>query len=286
MIEPGLEPTLPANVFVILRDLIHERIGMYYDDEKRALLADKLAPLVGERGFHSFLDYYYLLKYGPGDDQEWPLVIDALSVQETYFWREMGQIKWFVKTLVPQFAAAKPGHSLDIWCAACATGEEPLTIAMLLAEAGWFDRLAIRIFATDASRAALVKAQKGLYRDRSFRALPPLLADKYFIETSTGRQVVPELHERVSWARANLLNAEDIASYAVCPFIFCRNVFIYFSDQTISRTISRFAGAMPRPGYLFVGASESLLKLTDDFDLREAGDAFVYVADQPHREGR
>src|SRR5688572_11625408 len=93
---------LPPTVFTILRDLIHDRVGMYFDDGKRGLLAEKLSSHVLERGFRSFLDFYYLLKYGPEAEREWPLVIDVLSVQETFFWREMAQITALVKDIVPR----------------------------------------------------------------------------------------------------------------------------------------------------------------------------------------
>lgn len=273
---------LSTSVFVILRDLIHERLGVYFDAGKRTILADKLAPQVGLRGLRTFLDYYYLLKYGPGAEQEWPFVADALSVPETYFWREVGQIQTLVNRLVPQFAEKFPGRTLSIWSAACATGEEPLTIAMALQEAGWFDRLSIRIFASDASVAALEKARRGVYRERSFRVLPQALLDKYFTEVPGGRRIDSYVHSRVEFGQANLMTPDDVAPYAASAVIFCRNVFIYFSDEAIASTVRRFAQSMQQPGYLFTGAAESLLKVTDDFELHEVDGSFVYALRNNH----
>ena len=145
----------------ILRDLVQERTGMLFDNEKGHLLLDKLTPLVIERGFQSFLDYYYLLKYDDRADDEWRRVLDAVAVQETYFWREMDQIRSLVDILVPQWVERHRGEPLRIWSAACATGEEPLTIAMALSEAGWFKKIPIEIQATDGSEAALRKAKCG-----------------------------------------------------------------------------------------------------------------------------
>jgi chemotaxis protein methyltransferase CheR len=269
---------LPDNAFFLLRDLIHERTGLFYDDGKRELLADKLSPLVVERGFSSFIDYYYFLKYDAAARSEWQEIFEALSVQETYFWREVDQIKTLVNVLVPGQFAPK-GKTLRIWSAACATGEEPLTIAMALDEAGWFDRLPIEIRATDASRSAIEKARAGLYRERSFRALPAPLQERYFVKEAAGYRVVPHIHERVSWAQANVMKESDVILYAAVPVIFCRNLFIYFSPESVGRTISRFHRYMPAPGYLFVAASESLLRLTVDFRLDEIGGSFVYVKD-------
>lgn len=274
--SPTIE--LSPNVFKILGDLIHERTGLYYDREKRDLLAEKLSPLAHRRGFGSFLDFYYLLKYGPDAEEEWPHVIDALSVPETYFWREMGQIHALAAELLPQYVKRVPLDPIRLWCAACATGEEPLTIAMMLAETGWLDRADIQIHASDASPAALAKARTGIYRERSFRALPEHLREKYFTPvTGGGWQVSAELSSRITWSCANLVEPSQVAPLARVPIIFCRNVFIYFAEETIARTIRLFAEGMLRPGYLCVGASESLLKLTDDFELVEAGDAFVYA---------
>ena len=128
----------------ILRDLVQERTGMVFNDDKGHLL-DKLTPLVIERGFQSFLDYYYLLKYDDKADDEWRRVLDAIAVQETFFWREMDQIRALVDILVPQWVERHKGEPLQIWSSACASGEEPLTIAMALSEAGWFTKIPIEI---------------------------------------------------------------------------------------------------------------------------------------------
>jgi len=261
----------------LLRDLIHERTGLFYGNGKTDLLTDKLSPLVIERGLGSFLDYYYLLKYDPHSGDDWRLALDALTVQETYFWREIDQIQALVEVLVPQHFSTRPHEPLRIWSAACATGEEPLTIAMVLNERGWFDRAPIEIVATDASAAAVEKARRGVYRERSFRALAPHLVAKYFTEESGSWRVAPELKARIRWGVANLATASDICELATSRVIFCRNVFIYFSAEAIRRTITLFSHLMASPGYLFIGASESLLKLTADFDFQEIGGAFVYV---------
>ena len=157
----------------VLRDVIHERTGLFYDETRFDMLGERVAPLVVERGFRSFLDLYYLLKYdAPGVDEVWKQVMDALSVQETYLWREMDQIRAIVCRVVPELVRRNRGV-IRIWSAPCATGEEPLTIAMALEEAGWFERAAIEIHASDGSVSAIAKARAARYRGRSFRALPP-----------------------------------------------------------------------------------------------------------------
>jgi chemotaxis protein methyltransferase CheR len=202
--------------------------------------------------------------------------MDAISVQETFFWREMDQVRSLVDVLIPEWAQNRNGKPLRIWSAACATGEEPFTIAMALSEAGWFERLPIEIIGTDASNSALKKAQEGLFRERAFRNLPLSLRNKYFSKEGNEWRINSEIKSRVRWDIANLVNKDEIESFAESPFIFCRNVFIYFSNEMIRRVIKTFADHIRAPAYLFVGVSESLLKVSNDFDLITVGEAFVY----------
>jgi chemotaxis protein methyltransferase CheR len=277
-LNPGIR--LHRGAFALLRDLVHERTGLYFDDANLDMFLDKLSPLIVERGFDSLLDYYHLLKYDPCSADEWRNVFDALTVQESFFWREMDQIRALVDGIVPQYFRAHPHHTLNIWSGACAAGEEPLTIAMTLHEAGWFDRARINIFASDASPRAVEAAKHGVYRERSFRSLPPELREKYFVcaDGGGGWRADSELHSRVRWRIANLMAEDDLTlAPTASPVIFCRNVFIYFSESAARKAVRGFAERMPRPGYLFVGMAESLLRITSDFELREIGGAFVYI---------
>ena len=277
MVSRSHNLALPEGTTNLIRTLINERTGMFFDNGKSDLLMDKLSPLVIERGFGSYLDYYYLLKYDPAARIEWQNVMNALSVQETYFWREFDQIRALVQTLVPQWHAQNGNTTLRIWSAACATGEEPLTIAMALNEAGWFERASIEIVASDASSKALERAAQGVYRERAFRNLSTRLRDRYFKRDGSDWRIKSDIHSRVKWGLANLMEEDQISNLASADFIFCRNVFIYFSESAISRVVRSFSRFIRPPGYLFVGAAESLLRLTTDFTLAEIDDAFVYV---------
>ena len=268
---------LSSSALPLLRDLVHERLGLHYDSTRIDTLGDRLSPLVIERGFDSFLDYYYLLKYDAAAEQEWGRVMDALSVPETYFWREIDQIQAIAAHVIPELLA-RSASPLRIWSVPCATGEEPLTIAMVLEEAGLFARGTIEIHATDASPAAIDKARAGRYRERSFRSLPAALRERYFTRDGELSVVSPALHRRVtSWSIANVLSETDVAAQARAPIVFCRNLFIYFSAGVIARVVEQFARAMPRPAYLCLGASESLLRTPTRFELDEIGGSFVYV---------
>lgn len=270
--------TVPAGSEILLRDLVHLRTGTYFDKSNFYLMIDKLTPLIVSNGFSSLLDFYFFMKNRPHFSDEWRRVIDALSVQETYFWREMDQVNTLVNQIVPEWFS-KSNDLLRIWVAACASGEEAFTIAIALEEAGW-GRHPIKIVATDASEAALQKGQTGIFRERSFRAMPPELRTKYFNPIRGNWALKPEILSRVRFERVNIIVRTETAELAPSPVIFCRNVFIYFSPDVVAQTVRSFAERMPPGGYLCVGASESLLRLTNDFDLREIGNAFVYVRKQ------
>jgi chemotaxis protein methyltransferase CheR len=263
----------------LLRDLIHERTGLFFDNGRYDTLFDRMAPLVIGRGLRSFLDFYYLLKYDDGSAaDEWHNVMDALAVNETYFWREIDQMQALASQVMPELARGAPGRPVRIWSVPCATGEEPLSIAIALNEAGWFDRVPIEIHASDGSAAAIRRAQAGRYRDRAFRTLPAALRDKYFTPAGDHLKPCPKLAARIaSWSVVNLMDDQQTALLAASPVIFCRNAFIYFSPESVKHVVEHFADRMPTPGYLFVGASESLLRVTDRFMLQEIDGAFVYV---------
>jgi chemotaxis protein methyltransferase CheR len=242
------------------------------------LMTDKISSLMIERGVDSPIDYYYLLKYGEGEaaENEWPNLLNAISVRETFFWREFDQIRALVDVVMP-LLSEQTRSAVRIWSAACATGEEPLTIAMALDQSGWLNRLPIEIHASDASTAALCAAQLGIYRERAFRNLCPELRRRYFTPVNNGWKIDAQLHSRIHWHRANLTVESDVSDLARAHVIFCRNVFIYFSHAAIRKTVKTISDRILEPGFLFLGAAESLFKFTTDFDLREIAGAFAYV---------
>jgi chemotaxis protein methyltransferase CheR len=266
----------------LLRNLVRERSGIHFEDSQLDLFADRLAPLVIEHGFESFLDYYYLLKYDEAAALEWHRVMDALAVPETYFWREIDQIRAVADVIVPLLAQNAGGRAVRIWSVPCAGGEEPLTIAMMLDQAGWFDRVRIEIHASDASPAAIARAKEARYRDRALRSLPMPLRERYFRRDGETWRIDRRLWSRVtSWSVVNLMAPEQAAPLGSADIIFCRNLFIYFSEAGIRTVVERLGDWMPSPGYLCVGASESLLRVTTRFALEDINGAFIYVKRRP-----
>lgn len=267
---------VPERSLELLRDLVQAQTGMSYDETRLSFLRERIAPLVVNRGFDSLLDYFYLLKYDQSAGEEWSRVIDTLAVQETYFWREFDQIRGLANVIVPRVAAAR--DRVRIWSFPCATGEEPLSMAMALNDAGLFSRCAIEIRGSDASEAALTRARAGRYGERAFRQLPDSVRQRYFTRASPSEWTVdPELHRRITWTRVNAAQPDTWGAEGDVDVVFCRNLFIYFEAATVKRVVSAFAERMRRPSYLCIAAAESLLRLSTPFSLEDVGGAFVYV---------
>lgn len=271
---------LSDSAFTILRDLIHHRTGIYFDETRRDILADKLSARVIELGFNSFLDYYYYLKYDAAGDTEFKIIFNLITVNETYFFRELPSLEVLVNHLVPKFLDSEPRARIRIWSAACSTGEEPLTIAIMLKEAGLLNER-IEILGTDASSLAVGKAFKGLYTERSFRTTPDQIRKKYFIPRENGHfQIDSTIHNHVRWALVNLKESAQIRPFATSHIILCRNVFIYFSPPVVQEVVNNLYNFMPETAYLIVGVSESLLKFPIKFEMKDINGSFIYVKEQ------
>lgn len=273
-------PPLSEHVFSLLRDLIQERLGLSYSPDKLEIVRDRLAPLVAELNLGSFLDYYYLLKYQEDNQAQWHRTQTALAVRETFFWREADQIALAAGELVPALQRRLKGQPVRIWHAACASGEEPYSMAIALQEAGCFNTGPVEIIATDFDQESLRMARDGLYRERSFRALPLDLRQKYFTQHQNGLSRLDDLiRSRVQFMYLNLVDQAAAAVMGQYDIIFCRNVFIYFNDATIQQVANQFYQGLRCPGYLFLGAAESLLRVKTGFRLAEMAKCFVYCKD-------
>jgi chemotaxis protein methyltransferase CheR len=268
-------PSLPLSppVFAILSAIIEERIGLHYALAEQDLLADKISPRAQEAGFDSLLDYYYFLRYDPRGREEMEALTEALVVNETYFFREFDQLRVLVDEVVAPKVAA--GRRVRIWSAACATGEEPVTVAMLLADAGLLPQ--VDIVASDISQRALARAKDGMFGRRALRNVPkPHLVERYLMDGAGGIRVHPDIAQAIRYSRVNLLDDQAVAGLGVFDVILCRNVLIYFRDETVRRLLERLARALAPDGTLFVGVSESLLRFGTSLVCEEKSGVFVY----------
>jgi chemotaxis protein methyltransferase CheR len=260
-------------LFSIWSALIEEHTGIHYGPSDREVLESKLEARASESGFDSLLDYYYFLRYDASSTAELDALVDALVVNETYFFREAEQLRALVSTvLVPLI---ERGEQPRVWCAACSTGEEPLTLAMLLAEAGLLSK--VSILASDIGPRVLARAKEGNYGQRSLRALPPGVAGKWIQITEGRARVARELLAPITWQRLNLTDPQAVAAEGMFDAIICRNVLIYFSDETVRRVANSLSAALRGAAPLLVGASESLLRFGTLLRCEERGGCFFYV---------
>lgn len=268
------ELPLRPEVFAILSALVEERSGMHYAPDDRELLADRVSTRALEAGFESLLDYYYFLRYDDPGGAEFETLLDALVVNETYFFREFDQLAALVDEVV--VPAARAGARPRVWSAACSTGEEPLTLAMLLAERGLLDR--VDLVASDVSRRALARARRGEFGPRALRQGAPESLTRRWLEAPPGGPIRarPELLAAIDWRRVNLADPAQVAAVGPCDAIACRNVLIYFRDATVRRVVDSLASALRPGGALFVGVSESLMRLGTGLECEERGGAFFY----------
>ncbi len=269
----SLSLPLSPQVFAILSALIEERTGLHYDVQERELLAERVSGRALERGYESLLDYYYFLRYDPAADAELALLAEALVVNETYFFRELGPLKVLVSELVPRLLAR--GVRPRIWCAACSTGEEPLTLAMLLDEAGTFG----------SSHARGQRYQRARAGSRAGRAVStPLVA---LASARRGRALA---RRRREWhaggaphrPRRRLASHQlDRSTRSVGARVVRRHHLSQCADllpgpNDRERDSSAFWHKLTVDGQLLVGASESLLRFKVAFTCEEQRGAFFY----------
>jgi chemotaxis protein methyltransferase CheR len=266
---------LTPPVFNILAGLIEERAGLHYKPEDRDLLEDKVSARALEAGFESLLDYFYFLKYDPLGRTELDALIDTLVVHETYFFRDPLPLEVIADDLA---SAVRAGRRRRIWCAACSTGEEPLTLAMMLEGRGVLND--VSLLASDISQRALERARIGEHNLRSLRALPPGIEGRYLTVVEGRPRVRSELIAAVDWRRVNLVDQVAIAALGTFDVILLRNVLIYFQDSTARRVVELLTRALAPGGHLVVGTSESLLRFGTALVCEERRGVFLYTRPQ------
>ena len=263
-------PTLGDSEFAFLRAFVYEHCGISLGEHKRQLVQGRLLRRLRALKLKNFESYCELLRRDPhGELGE---LASAISTNVTAYFRESHHFDLLTNELLPRWLAEKKnGGRLRIWSAGCATGEEPYTLAIVLAEAlekhgGNVDA---KILATDLSPQALETARQGVYPIERLEGVSVERRRRWFLrgegEFEALACVHPRLRELVSILPLNLLH--DWPMQGPFDAIFCRNVVIYFDKPTKQRLFQRYAGLLPEGGYLFLGHSESMYGLNDNFDL-------------------
>jgi chemotaxis protein methyltransferase CheR len=248
-----------------IRTLLKARSGLVLSPEKQYLVESRLLPVARRAGIAGLSELVQRLK-APKAEPLITEVVEAMTTNESFFFRDKIPFEHFRNAILPAlFAARAARRRLRIWCAACSTGQEPYSLAMALKEmgeatVGW----RIDILATDISLEVLEKAKAGIYSQFEVqRGLPIQLLIKYFSQIGETWQIRPELRAMVQYRPFNLLN--DFSGLGIFDLVFCRNVLIYFDQETKINVLERLARVTERDGYLVLGAAETVVGLTDSF---------------------
>jgi len=270
---------LPRDVFRLLRDIIYDHCGIAFEDDAAFLVARRLAPRVEALSLGDFTQYLRFLRSAGPDARRAELeeIVERVTTNETYFFREAYQLDAFRTEILPQLAEQRPrGRRLTVWSAGCASGEEAYTIAIQILETGLFGGWEVRVLGSDISRRVLAVARKALYGRNSFRTQDARLQRRYFREVEGKHQVRDEVRGLVSFGQINLLDENPSMLLAEVDVIFCRNVLIYFDQVSRRRVIDTLYRKLARGGYLLLGHSESLINVTTAFELVHLRNDMVY----------
>ena len=279
--SPDSEPlVLDDEEYRAVRAFVAEYCGIQFGDDSRFILEKRLRQRLQASQIGRVREYLAYLKWDPNGEAELRTLIDSLTTNETYFYREDYQLRAFTEEIVPGLMTTdglRGDKTLRVWSAGCSSGEEPYTIAILLAESGIPEGWQVELYAADINQTVLTKARRGIFRPSSFRAMPDLVKGRYFEESDDGSfRIRDEIRASVTFLRLNLLDPRLPEILPGIDVIFCRNVIMYFHSEAKQAVIDRFYQVLDPGGYLLLGHSESLRQLSPLFDLVHLQNDMVY----------
>lgn len=268
--------------FELFRDYIYNLCGIYFHASKKYFLESRLARRMEESGVKSHADYYKFLRSGPGGSQELKRLLDEITTNETCFFRNVPQLTAMETKLLPEVVATKGKigfRKLRIWSAGSSSGEEGYTLAMIMLEkrATMLKDWIIEIIGTDINETVLAMAREGVYNSYSVRNTPEYYLKKYFKQEGNEKFLLsPEVKKLVTFNHLNLYDDTKMIFMKSFDFIFCANVLIYFDTASKSKVVQHFYNNLQPYGYFFVGQSESLHGVNDNFKTVHFPGGFAY----------
>ncbi|MEZ7198117.1 CheR family methyltransferase [Pseudodesulfovibrio karagichevae] len=269
--------------FVQLRDFIYGKSGIFVDEKRKYLFESRFSRRLGELGLTSFTDYIKFLKVDRG--QELKQLFEMVTTNETSFWRDTKQLTSFRDNLLKEILdrQRKAGKlELNIWSAGCSSGEEPYTLVFLLLETlkAEIARWRINITAVDLSEEMIAKARAGIYSEYAFKTTPDETRKRYFKEVEGGWELDQRIRRLVKFEPMNLNDPLAIKRIPRSHIVFCRNVIIYFDDAMKRKVVQAFYDNLLPGGYLLVGHSESLHKISQSFKPIHNAGAIAYKKEE------
>ena len=272
------QSTITDADFLKFRDFFYRKTGIHFDDNKRYFVDKRLVERIEATGAEDFRSYFIALRF-EARGQELQHLVNAMTVNETYFFREAYQFDCMVNHMLDDVVRRKrPGERIRIWSVPSSTGEEPYTIAIYLLER-WplINAYDVEILSSDIDTSVLDAAQRGVYSARSVAQLPKAYLDKYFTRHGEHEYAISrDLVSAVEFSRLNLTDANDTRRFRDIDVIFCRNLLIYFDDLSRRVAAEAMYDALNPGGYVCLGHSESMSRITSLFQVRRFPDAMVY----------
>ncbi|WP_396593837.1 CheR family methyltransferase [Brevundimonas sp. R86498] len=257
-------------------DYLYRRTGMTFGEKKRYYIERRVADRMKAVGTESFTVYFGVLRADPDEGEA---LINAFTVNETYFYREEHQFRCLTESLLPELIRSRaPGDRIRVWSNPCSSGEEPYSIALWLLE-HWrlVDAYNVEIHGSDIDSRALAEAAEGQYGERALSRLPPDVLSEYFEPAKhRRRKIIDDLRESIVLSPANLIEADSMRPHGQFDVIFCRNVLIYFDEASRQAAAANLFQALAPGGFLCLGHTESMSRISDAFVLRRFRDAIVY----------
>jgi chemotaxis protein methyltransferase CheR len=270
--------------FRTFSDLVRSHCGLSFGPETRVLLENRVVRRMRALSILNCSAYHYLLRNDARRDGELACLIDELTTNETYFFRERGQLRALMSEVLPELLAARRsggGGPVAVWSAGCSSGEEPYSVVMLAMEAGFDPERELRVYASDISRRVLKRARQGSYRETSFRETEPALREKYFEEKDGVWTVSDAVRKCVDFIHLNLVDRSRIALLGAMDVILCRNVLIYFDLDGKREVIQTLEDKLRPGGHLLLGHAESLINISTSLELRHLQHDLVYRRPTP-----
>lgn len=268
--------TISPSDFNYIRDLVRRHSAIALEADKAYLVETRLTPLARLAGFASLQELIASLRTQTPTHPLYRQVVEAITTHETSFFRDLHPFDALRTTVLPELLTKRRSLNLTIWCAACSSGQEPYSVAMLVRE--HFPTLAnhrVRIIATDLSGAILDRAREGLYSQIEVnRGLPAVLLTKYFDKQGLHWRIRSEIRRMVEFQQNNL--AESWSPIPPLDIVFMRNVLIYFDVDTKKAILAKIRQVLKPDGYLFLGSSETTLNLDAAFEPISMGKSLCY----------
>ncbi len=274
-------PQLSLEQYGRLCRLIYNHLGLSFDDKKIHFLGKRVAARMEYLVLDNPADYLMRLAYGDNSGAEMQALANLITTNETYMFREYEQLEAFANACLPEVVARKEAQgnrNLRIWSAGCSSGEETYTLAIIVQEV--FPAIAdwdVEIVATDIDEQRLVMAVAGVYGERSMKYVPPEYLVRHFTREGEDWRVKPSTRSLVTIQNLNLHDRLQMRKMRTFDFIFCRNVLIYFDDASRKAAVDHFYNALLPGGFLFMGHSESVGRISSAFRLRRMGEHLVYM---------